>query len=362
MEAPMKRIVVWSAALVLLAAQPAFARQESLTPEQKSKLQNINRVLIDVIALSDKGPIDAKPLADVVDKRMKELGYTVVTDSSQPHDVVFQVKCEQRKTWEGTTRMGSDADLPDSPSRVWKGPACQLSYAMDGKKMAWRKEVRTDFADAEQAAEAAKVSDPGAYAMDKLRQRLEDYDFPILITAEWGQDERLFKLYDDPATPSARKVKVIGLFGYLFSNKAVPRLLEGLKSSDLEIAKASALALGNIGQKDTVPTLVDTMKSGPPELRPSAAKALGVLGALHGDFTIVDPLLETLKTTDDIVLKTEVVWALGKLPDRRAQEPLFALQKSLFHVSDATADPQLAKLKEAVNWSTKQIDTWEYLQ
>jgi len=26
------------------------------------------------------------------------------------------------------------------------------------------------------------------------------------------------------------------------------------------------------------------------------------------------------------------------------------------------ADPQILKLKEALNWSMKQIDTWEYIQ
>jgi HEAT repeat protein len=197
--------------------------------------------------------------------------------------------------------------------------------------------------------------------MSKLKERLEDYDFPALITAEWGQEERLFKVYDDPATPSARKVRLIGLFGYLFETKAVPRLVTALKGDDIEIAKASALALGNIGQKDSVPVLIETMKNGKPELRPSAAKALGVLGALHGDFTIVDPLLETLKT-DDVALKTEVAWALGKLPDRKAYEPLYALQKSLHQVRGDDADPKVVKLKEAVNWSIKQIDTWEYLQ
>jgi hypothetical protein len=357
----MKQVAVWNIVFVLLLVSASWARQESLTPDQKAKLEKVDRVLVEVIALSDKGPLDPAATTDVVTKRMKEFSYTVVTESTQPHDVVLKVKCEQRKTWEGTTNMGSDADLPDSPSRVWKGPACQLSYLLDGTKMGWRKEVRTDFADAQQAAEAAKAGDPTAYAMSKLRERLEDYDFPALITAEWGQEDRLFKLYDDPATPSARKVKLIGLFGHLFSTKAVPRLLAGLNGNDVEIAKASALALGNIGQKDTIPTLIQIMKNGRPELRPSAAKALGVLGALHGDFTIVDPLLETLKT-DDVVLKTEVVWALGKLPDRRAYEPLLALQKSLYHVRENDADPKLVKLKEAVNWSIKQIDTWEYLQ
>jgi len=357
----MKQLALSSLALLILLVSPGWARQESMTPEEKQKLEKIDRVLVETVALSDKGSADAAPFREVVTRRMREFAYTIVTDPAQPHDVTFNVKCEQHKIWEGTTKMGSDADLPDSPSRLWKGPACQLSYILDGKKMAWRKEVRTEFADPQQAAEAAHAGDPSDYAMSKLKERLEEYDFPALITAEWGQEERLFKVYDDPATPTARKVRLIELFGYTFETKAVPRLLTALKGDDLEMAKASALALGNIGQKDTVPTLIDVMKNGKPELRPAAAKALGVLGALHGDFTIVDPLLETLKT-DDVALKTEVAWALGKLPDRKAYEPLYALQKSLHHVRDNDADPKVVKLKEAVNWSIKQIDTWEYLQ
>jgi HEAT repeat protein len=129
----------------------------------------------------------------------------------------------------------------------------------------------------------------------------------------------------------------------------------------MEIAKAAALALGNIGHKETIPVLIETMRTGPPELKASAAKALGIFGALHGDFSIIDPLLDTLKT-DDVNVKTEVAWALGKLPDRRAYDPLFTLQKSLYHVRETDADPKLVRLKEAVNWSIKQIDTWEYLQ
>lgn len=348
--------------LVAIIALDGWGRRESLTAEQKAKLEQIDRVLVEVIALSDKGAVDTGPIASLVTMRMKEFGYTIVADPTQPYDVLFKVKCEQRKTWEGTTNMGSDADLPDSPSRVWRGPACQLTYLLDGMKTGWRKEVRTDFVDAQQAAAATKVGDPTAYAMGKLRERLEEYDFPSLVTADWGQEARLFKLYDDPATPSARKVKLISLFGYLFSTNSVPRLLVALKGTDIEIAKAAALALGNIGQKETIPTLIDTMKSGNPELQAASAKALGLVGALHGDFSIVDPLLDRLETTDDVTVKTEVAWALGKLPDRKALGPLNALQKSLYKVHENDADPKLVKLKEAVNWSIKQIDTWEYLQ
>ena len=179
----MKQLALSGLALLVLLVSPSWARQESLTPEEKQKLEKIDKVLIEVIALSDKGSTDAGPFREVVSKRLQEFGYTVVTDSAQPHDVTFNVKCEQHKIWEGTTKMGSDADLPDSPSRLWKGPACQLSYLLDGKRMAWRKEVRTDFADAQQAAEAAHAGDPSDYAMSKLKERLEDYDFPALITA-----------------------------------------------------------------------------------------------------------------------------------------------------------------------------------
>src|SRR5574337_22963 len=146
----MRRIVsLMTVGTLLLVGDAGWARRDALTVEQKNQLERIDRVLIDVLALSDKGPVDAGPLAEVVAGRMKEFGYTPVTDPTQPHDVELKIKCEQRKTWEGTTNMGSDADLPDSPSRVWKGPACQLTYLLDGKTTGWRNEVRTDFVDAQ---------------------------------------------------------------------------------------------------------------------------------------------------------------------------------------------------------------------
>ncbi len=337
------------------------ARMEVLTAAQKAALLKAQRVLIEVIAITDRGAIDPGPLQEVVVRRMGEVGYTPITEAAQPHDVVFKVKCEQRKVWEGTLRSGGDADLPDSPSRVWKGPACQLTYLLEGQKRGWHKEVRTDFQDAAQAAQEAKVEDPGAYAMAKLKERLEAYDFPVLVTAEWGQEDRLLKLLDDPATPPARRVSVVTQLGAIFSKKAVPALLVALKGQDLAVAKAAAIALGNIGDKDSIPVLIEIMRSGPPGLRAEAAKALGLVGALHGETAVIPSLLESLKT-DDLVLKTEVVWALGKIPDSKSFEPLYKIYKTLQNVRDHEADPQIKKLKEALNWSLKQIDTWEYIQ
>jgi HEAT repeat protein len=221
--------------------------------------------------------------------------------------------------------------------------------------------VRTDFQDAIQAAGQAKAGDPGIYAMAKLKERLEQYYFPALVTADWGQQDRLLTVLDDPTTAPARKAKIISQLGEIFAAEAAPRLVVSLKDPDIEIAKASAIALGNIGRKESIPALLDALKTGKPDLQAAAAKGLGLLGALHGDFSIIPPLLEALNT-DDLTVKTEVVWALGKLPDKRAYEPLRALQQSLYTHSGTDPDPKVKKLKEAVNYSLKQIDTWEYIQ
>jgi HEAT repeat protein len=340
-----------------MGAEDGQARRESLTQQQKDRLEKIDRVLVEVLAITEQGAQDPGVLLETVVRRMGALGYTVVTDPSQPHDVLFRVKCEQNKVWEGTAASGGDADLPDSPSRVWKGPACQFSYLLDGKKMGWRKEVRTDFQDARQAAAEASAGEPGPYALTKLNERLEDYPFPLLVTAEWGQETRLLKRLDNPAIRPEEKVKIINLLGEIFAAEAVPHLLASLKDPDVDVAKAAALALGNIGQKESTAALIDVLRTGKPELQAAAAKGLGQVGALHGDFSIIQPLLDSLKT-QDLAVKTEVVWALGKLPDKRAAEPLYALQRSLQTMRDGQ-DGQERKLKEALNWSLKQIDTFD---
>ena len=143
---------------------PVGAYREYFTPEQKAQLDKIQVVLIELLALTDKGGVDSGPLTSVVSRRLSEVGYTVVQDPSKAYDAVVRVKCEQRKTWEGTASSGGDNDLPDAPSRLWKGPACQLSYALGGMKIKWQKEVRTDFEDASAAALAAQAGEPGDVA------------------------------------------------------------------------------------------------------------------------------------------------------------------------------------------------------
>ena len=348
-------------ALVVFLVPDSEARRDTLTAAQKERLGKIQRVLVEAVAITDQGTTDSDLLSDTIVRRMQVLGYTVVTDPAQPHDVVLRVKCEQHKTWEGTASSGGDADVPDSPSRVWKGPACQLLYLLDGKKLGWHKEVRTEFQDARQAATDAHVENPSAFALNKLIERLEEYHFPILLAAEWGQVDRLLKRLDEPAVSPALKTKIIAQLGEMFATEAVPRLLVALKDPDITIAKAAAQALGNIGQKDSISALVTVLQTGKPELQAAAAKGLGQVGALHGDFSIIPPLLDALKS-DNLAVKTEAAWALGKLPDKRSYEPIYALYRTLQTSGidgQGRNTEQVQKLKEALNWSLKQVDTFD---
>ncbi len=348
---------ILAVALFGLLPVPLLAYRDYFTAEQKAQLEKIRTVRIEAIALTDKGTADSGPILEVAASRLGELGYEVVRESGKPYDVVFRVKCEQRKTWEGTTAAGGDADLPDAPSRLWKGPACQMTYLLGDMKVKWQKEVRTDFEDALQAAQSAQAGDPGAFALSKLKEALGKYEFPLLLAAEWGHPDRLIKLLDAADTPQPRKFRIISLLGEMQADEALPKLKQILQDRDL--GKQAIVAMGNLG-KDGIPLLIDIMNTSTQiELQAAAAKGLGQLGGIHGDASVVLPLLAKLKDpkTDWAVL-TEVAWALGKIPDKRSIDPLYEIDKKL----QAIRDPEnmaLKRLKEAVFWSIKQCDTWD---
>lgn len=340
-------------------ASPASAYREYFTPEQKAQLSKIQTVLVDAIALTDKGSVDSGPLEEIATRRLGELGYTVIRDNVKPHDVEFRVKCEQRKTWEGTAAAGGDNDLPDAPSRLWKGPACQLTYVLGGMKIKWQKEVRTDFEDAVMAAQAANAGEPGPYAMTKLREKFEQYDFPLLLAAEWSHPDRLLKLLDAAETSQMRKLKIISLLGEMQADEALPRLKQAL--GDRNLNKDAAVALGNLGPEG-IPILTDILKTSKQvDLQAAAAKGLGKIGNVHGDTRVIDPLLSMLEAPGiDMRVQTEIVWALGKILDKRSLPPLKNLFKKVLLIRDPD-NKDLQALKEALNWSTKQLDMDEHL-
>ena len=337
------------------------ARRIHLTPEQKTQLENAQTVLVEVLALTEKGSYDPSPLAATVKARLKDIGYTVTTDRSQPHDVEVKVKCEEQKTVTGTSPSGGDVDLADAPDRLWKGPACLLTYFLKQTDLQWKKEVRTTFADARQAAQQAQVDDAGAYAMDQLNQRLSEYDFPVLLSAEWGQIDRLLKLLDNPNTPKLRKVKILSVLSDVHAEEALPQLTKLLESTDLQQETINALS-GAGGH--SIPLLIDLFQtSRQSSIRAEAAKALGDIAAKTGDPRPIPPLvkyvsalLPQLKTSEDIdfPVLTEVVWAIGKQRWEGSLKPMRELQQKIWVIFDNSKE--MADLREAASWTYKQID------
>ena len=337
------------------------ARRTHLTPEQKEQLQKAQTVFVNALALTEKGRTNSGQLQALLSQRLTEVGFSVTVDRKQAHDVEFKVKCEERKTWTGTTAEGGDAELLDAPSRLWKGPACLLTYLLNGKNLGWYKEVRTSFQDAMQAAKSAGAKDAGTYALIKLAERLKQYDFPVLLAAEWGQPDRLIQLIDDPNTPKIRKLFMLSTLSKIEAESALPHLTKLMQDKDL--AQEAVEALTGVGE-DSIPFLTDLFQSSTqPEIQAAAAKALGDVAGNSGNPTAIPPLLDYLKaalknfnTSADInfPVLTEVVWSLGKLRDEDSLEPMNELNQRVWLIRDNSKE--MTSLREAANWTYKQLD------
>ncbi len=348
--------------ICLFLLSDVSARRSYFTPEQKGKLEKINTVLVTVLALTERGRGDAAPITEVISRRLQKIGYSVVTDRKEPHDVVFRVKCEERKKEARTTRAGGDADHVDNPARLWKGPACLFTYLLDGRDLGWQKEVRTKFEDVDAAAKAANVKKSGAYALSQLKEILEVYDFPVKITAEWGQDHRLLALLQDPNTSKNRKLTVLSVMTKLQSDEALPYLREIVQDKEMVLEGIAALtATGS----DGIPLLTEIFNNTEekPIVRAAAAKGLGKIGAATGDPKITPPILHYLKNnlkhmenSNDInfPILTEVVWSLGRLRNEKSIPPMRALEEKVWLIYDTSKD--MEELRDAVNWTIKQID------
>lgn len=345
----------------LICAQQGSARRTHLTLEQKQQLQKAQTVFVNALALTEKGRTNSEPLQALVSQRLTEVGFSVTADRKQAHDVEFKVKCEERKTWTGTTAEGGDAELLDAPARLWKGPACLLTYLVDGKNLGWYKEVRTTFPDAMEAAKKAGAKNAGNYALIQLAERLKQYDFPVLLAAEWGQPDRLIQLIDAPDTPKFRKLFILSALSEIEAEAALPHLTKLMQDKDL--AQEAVESLTGVGE-DSIPFLTDLFQSSTqPEIQAAAAKALGDVAGSSGNPTAIPPLLEYLKaalknfnSSDDInfPVLTEVVWSLGKLRDENSIEPMDELNQRVWLIRDTSQE--MADLREAANWTYKQLD------
>ncbi len=347
--------------LIGLFGAEGLARRTYLTAEQKMQLEAIQTIRVHVLALTERGKVDGTAIQDIVRQRLTELGFNVVTNRDDPHDVTVNVKCEEQKKWGGTTRAGGDADHVGAPSRLWKGPACLFSYHLDGRDLGWYKEARTTFEDSGEAAKVANAPQAGPYAIQQLAERIRDFDFPVMLAVEWGHDSRLLELLKNPNTPNKRKLKILSLLPQVQSSDALPFLKDMIQ--DKELAEEAIVALSTTGS-GAIPLLTEIFQTETDSaIRAAAAKGLGEIGARTGDPTITPPLLDylreslkQLKTSTDIDFSvlTEVVWSLGKLRNEKSIGPINELQGKIWLIYDTSKD--MAGLRDATNWTYKQID------
>jgi len=360
----MKIVVIWALSLIMILGiltSEGVARRTYFTPEQKAQLQAIHTIWVNVLALTERGKVDGQAIQDIVKQRLGHLGYHIVTSREEPSDVMLMVKCEEQKKWAGTTQAGGDADHADAPARLWRGPACLFTYRLNGRDLGWQKEARTDFDDPVSAAQAAQAPKSGPYAIEQLAKRLQIFDFPVMIAAEWGHDKQLFQLLEDPQTSTQRKLKILSLLPEVQSHDALPYLKEFIH--DKELAEPAIVALSTTGS-EAIPLLTEVFQTNPDSaIRAAAAKGLGEIGSHTGDPSITPPILDYLiqslkqmKTSEDIdfPVLSEVVWSLGKLRNEKSIPPIRELEKKVWLIYDTSKE--MEELRDATNWTVKQVD------
>lgn len=338
-------LLLLTLALSGTATDRVSAHREVFTPEEKDRLKTAERIHLDALALTVHGAVDAGAIAATAAARLEAVGYRVVRDPAQPHDVTVKVKCEERKVWEGTVVSGGDADQPDAASRLWNGPACQITYRIGTHAADWRHEVRGEL----------PKDTGGDSVLQQLNRRLAEDPFPFLLAGAWGQPGRLLAALDNPTTALEQRKTIITLLGNMFAVEAIPSLSRLLKATDPAVAHSAAMALGSIGHEDCIPVLLEQLKQENAATRLAAIKGLGRLAPLHPNSPIVPALIAQLPK-EPPANQIEIVRALAKTTDRSILGPLRALNRSVQDRTRSDSSTELLELKRALGQSLDQFD------
>ncbi len=218
--------------------------QEVLTPRQPiPTLAQAQIILIATSVFKAEEKVNPWPLIQTIARRLREVGYVVVTDPTQSHDVAVQFRC-QEPDLEGWQALPPGANFLES-----SGPPCLVSYSFEGKPIKWQRIDTIVFSEGVQAAEraATTMQGPGPGPLPASTRFLEHFDFPLLLSAEWGQVDRLLTLLDDPKTSLERKRKIVKLLGEIRADQACPRLTQALQDQILMVE--ATYALGSFGAK-----------------------------------------------------------------------------------------------------------------
>jgi len=339
-------LCLWIGMPAILSAEPPAPINPAAVP-----LEQVQHVLIETLALTERGLQDPTAIHQAVSERLAQAGFTPVLDSNTPHDITVRVKCEERKTRTGPSKHRKGGHPLSSASRLWKGPACDISYRHQGKPALWSWEVRTSFEDPRQAAKAAGAPHSGMYALQELQTQLAQDDFPLYLAAEWRQTDRLIHLFQQATDHLDRRRLILQLLGPLTSPTVLSTIEEATKNP--ELALTAIAALGDQGEV-AIPTLVNILNtSKSPEQQLTALNGLGEIAKHSAIPTLYDVFIQQLQSQDPR-MQTIAVRGLGRLGDLRAKTPIEALNLQAW--SNPSTDEDIQALREALNWSLFQLD------
>lgn len=326
----------------------AVAQQPQEIERQDHPLANAQVLLVETLALTERGLQDSSTITNTVTDKFSKAGFTVVSSPDQAHDAVVRVKCEERQTWTGPSKHRSTS--PSPTSRLWKGPACHISYRYGDQTPHWSWEIRTPFEDTQAAAEAAGASGTGTFALNALNTQLQQDDFPLFLMAEWDQADRLVKRLQESANNPERQITILQLMGTLSSDKSFEALQEALTHPAL--APTALLALGQQGER-AIPPLASYLETTTnSEHRLAAIQALGVIATQSNAQALFTQFMKLLES-EDPKIQTEAVKGLGNLGDRRAIQPLETLNLKAW--TNPSSSPEMHALREMLSWSLWQL-------
>jgi hypothetical protein len=330
-------------------SSPTWAQPSPLENHPAHPLMTAQVLVVESIALTERGLQDSTAITKTVSDRLSNTGFTIASSPDHPHDAVVRVKCEERQTWTGPSKHRSTS--PSPTSRLWKGPACHISYHYEDQSPHWSWEVRTAFEDTRAAAEAAGAPNTGIFALEALNAQLQQDDFPLFLVAEWEQADRLLMLLQQSPDNIQRQTTILQLLGTLSSDKAFAALKEALTNPDL--TATALLALGQQGEM-AIPTLVAYLETTTnSDNRLAAIQALGVI-ATQSNAPALFPQFMNLLESDDPKIQTEAVKGLGNLGDRRAIQPLEKLNLKAW--TNPSTSPDMQALRKMLSGSLWQLN------
>lgn len=303
-------------------------------------------ILLQVEAKTGSKPADPTLLHKTLREQFEDVGLTVTTVPTDDHDVRVTITCEEPEV------AALPVPAPIQTSEPEPSPPCKLQYSFQGTPQEWQRIDRIVFNQGLEAARRASVTATRTNTASYAVRYLEEYHVPLLLLAEWNQVARLVMLMQRPTIAISQQQRILRLLGEIRADSAFDHILKA--ASDERLSLDAIAALGHFGNRAR-DHLVQLLTQSPRvDAQIAAARSLGQVVGTTGDASLTPLFLKLLTVpATPIPLQIELVWALGKAPDFRAFQPLEQMEKELWLLR--TNDPQVDKLREALNWSIREV-------